>query len=155
MAKEKTVKQQKRAQKARKNEGLTAYLNFLLSGQVENDKQIQLINETAKRTAKLSEAAAIAKIMAAQMDQKLTQVMDVVQIQHKVLQKLGATEDMFNEAEKEYNEQLAAVQKELEERSKKKQAAPAEAEASSEDKEKEVSEGELEEFKKTVEEHNA
>lgn len=138
MAKEKTVKQQKRAQKAHKNEGLTAYLNFLLSGQVENDKQMQLINETAKRTAKLSEVAAIAKIMSAQMNQNLVQVMDVVQIQHKVLQKLGATEDMFNEAEKEYNEQLAAVQKELEERSKKAQAAPVEAEATSEDK---VSEG--------------
>lgn len=148
MATEKTTKQLKRAKKANKAEGLTAYLNFLLSGQLEDEEQAKLINETAKRTATLAEAAAIAKLLSVQMDQKLTQVMDVIQIQNKVLQKLEATDEMFAEAEKEYNEQIAAMQKELEERSKTTQETE-------ELPEGEVTEGELNKLKELLEEHDA
>lgn len=152
MATKKTVKQLKKAQKAGKEAGMTAYLNFLLSGQVESKEEAKLVNSTAKRPVTASEATVIAKIVLAALDQKLTQVMDVIQIQNKVLQKLEATDEMFAEAEKEYNEQLAAMQKELEERSKTSQDTE---EAEEELPEGEVTEGELEALKEALEENDA
>ncbi|MNP76513.1 hypothetical protein D3C76_1737620 [compost metagenome] len=52
--------------------------------------------------------------MIGQMDQKMTQLMEVIQVQQKVLEKLGATDEMLKEAEDEYNAQVEEMRKQLE-----------------------------------------
>jgi hypothetical protein len=96
-----------------REEELTLFLNYMITGKVENESHAQLLNRVAKRSASISEAAMTAKAQAIAIDNKLTQIMEVVQIQNIVLQKLGATEEMFAEAETEYNEDVKKVQEEL------------------------------------------
>jgi hypothetical protein len=122
MAQKKTVKALKKVQKAGKTEDFAVYLNYLLSGQVESEEQAKQVNRVAKRTATASEATVIAKAVAAVLDNKMTQVMEVVQVQNIVLQKLGATDEMFEEAEKEYAEMLDKTRKELEAQAEAAQA---------------------------------
>lgn len=131
-------------------EEMAAYLNYLLSGQVQSEEHATQINKVAKHTTTVTDATIIAKLLDTQLNQKITEVMDVIQIHNRVLQKLGATPEMFAEAEDEYNEQLNQFQKELDE-ANKAQAEKGEVEAEV----PEVSEEALEELKEEMEEHDA
>lgn len=91
------------------------YLNYLLTGKVKNQEEADKINELSKRIITLSDAAILVKTLMLQLDDKLTQVMEVAQIQHIVLKKLGATEDMFKEAKEEYDKLIEETRKKLEE----------------------------------------
>lgn len=110
----KTAKQQKKVQKMGRNESFAEYLNFLMSGQVESEEQANRINKLAKKTVTFAEAAAISKILVAQIDHKLSQVMEAVQVQQIVLEKLEVTEEMFQEAQEQYDKKLEAVQQAME-----------------------------------------
>lgn len=99
-------------------EKMALYLNYLLTGQVGSEADAKEINELSKRIVTLGDATLVAKVAVATLDQKLTQVMEVLQIQSKVLAKLGATPELFEEAEKEYNDQVDAMRKTLEAQAK-------------------------------------
>jgi hypothetical protein len=112
-----------------KNEDLAAFLNYLLVGDVESKEQAEQVNKAARRSATVSDATVVARAVAAQIDNKITQLMEVVQIQSAVLEKLGATEEMFVEAEQEYNEKIEQLRKEIEARNaaEKEEAEPVQA----------------------------
>lgn len=125
-----------------REEELSLFLNYMITGKVENESHAQLLNRVAKRSASISEAAMTAKAQAISIDNKLTQIMEVVQIQNIVLQKLGATEEMFAEAEAEYNEDVKKVQAELLAEVEANKAAKGEPEVEEEDEAIEVGEEE-------------
>lgn len=89
------------------------YLNYLLSGEVKDEKHAKELNRLSRRKVTLSDATVLTRVMMSQQDNTITQLMDAIQIQNKVLEKLGATEEMFNEAQEEYNAMIAEAQKEL------------------------------------------
>jgi hypothetical protein len=120
----KTIKQLKKAQKLNRNESLAEYLNFLMSGQVEDEAAAKRINALAKKTTTFAEAAAITKILIAQIDHKLSQVMEAVQVQQIVLEKLEVTEEMFAEAQAQYDKKLEDVQKAMEQIGKTPEDVP-------------------------------
>lgn len=97
------------------------YLNYLLTGKVKNQKEAEKINDLSKRIITLSDAAVLVQTLMLQLNDRLTQVMDVVQIQQIVLKKLGATDDMFNEAKEEYEKLIEETRKKLEEAAKTKE----------------------------------
>lgn len=103
-----------KAKRQNKTEDFAAYLNYVLTGQVESKEQAATISKVSKRTATLSDATILAKVMLAQMDQQMTQLMEVIQVQQKVMEKLGATEEMIQAAEDEYNAQVEEMRKTLE-----------------------------------------
>lgn len=151
----KTIKQLKKAQKVNRNESFAEYLNFLMSGQVESEEAAQRINALAKKNTTFAEAAAITKILVAQLDHKLSQVMEAVRVQQIVLEQLEVTEEMFEAAQAQYDKELEEVQKAMEQIGK----APEEAEEAPEEEEElpegEVTEGELEALKEALEEYDA
>jgi hypothetical protein len=114
MAQKKTIKALKKAQKQTKTDDFATYLNYVLTGQVESREHAAVVSRTSKRTATLADATILAKIMIGQMDQKMTQLMEVIQVQQKVLEKLGATDEMLQAAEDEYNAQVEEMRKQLE-----------------------------------------
>ena len=115
-----TAKQPKSKKQVHTEEFLT-YLNYLLSGEVESEEKAEQVNRAAKRSASVSDATLISKAAVAGIQQQLTQVMEVIRIQQIVLEKLGATSEMFEEANKQYQKELEETRKQLEEQAKKVQ----------------------------------
>src|SRR5690606_9771743 len=110
----KKTKATRRSQEPISVEELQIFINYVLSGHVSSEAHAEQIRRLSRRTTTLSDVTMLVRVLQTQADRKLTEVMDVVQIQHKVLQKLGATEEMFAEAEVEYNEMIEEARKELE-----------------------------------------
>ena len=93
---------------------LWSYLSYVLSGEVKDEKHAKDLTRLARRTTTLSDVTVVFKMLQTQTDRKIVEVMDVVQIQNKLLKKLGVTEEMVDEANKEYNEVIEEARKELE-----------------------------------------
>lgn len=137
----------KKTQAPINQEDMGAYLTFLLSGQAKDEDHAKQINRVSRHITTAADVTIIARLLDMQLNQKITEVMDVIQIQNRVLQKLGATKEMFDESEQEYTEELNAFKRELEERAKQANEAPAQPE--------EATKEELEDLKETLEEHDA
>jgi hypothetical protein len=80
---------------------------------VADEKAAKRIKRLAKRTVTVTDVVAIVKGLTSHHDQFITQLMDKAQIQERVLVKLGATDEMIQEATKEYYEELNAKREEL------------------------------------------
>lgn len=94
---------------------LKAYLDFLITQQVADEKAFKRVNRTAKRTVTVSDVVILAKAITTQQDFAITQLIDKLQVQDRVLRKLGATEELISEAEAEYNEALKEREKAIKE----------------------------------------
>lgn len=112
-------------------EDLQAYLKYVLTGQVETDLQAKRLRRLSRRVTTLSDVTIVAKVLLQQQGDMITQLMDAIQVQNRVLESLGATPDMFLAAEKDYNEVLAQTQEIL-------QAQAAEAEKAAKEDTKET-----------------
>ena len=101
--------------KSMSKEDLQTYMNYVLTNEVKDEKHAKELKRLANRTITLSDATIVAKVLNNATQQQLTQIMDVVQIQNRILDLLGATEEMFTQAETEYSEQLNQMRKQLQE----------------------------------------
>jgi len=96
-----------------KTKDLQEVLTYAVTQEVADEKAAKRIKRLAKRTVTVTDVVAIVKGMTAHHDQFITQLMDKVQIQERVLIKLGATDETIQEATKEYYEELNAKREEL------------------------------------------
>jgi hypothetical protein len=109
-------------------EDMSTYLNYLLTGEVKDDKHAKDLRKLSRRTVTLSDVTVLVKVMMQHQDKTITQLMDAVQIQSRVLEKLGATDEIFEAAQKDYNKVIADMQKELEAKQKEVEEAVAKVE---------------------------
>jgi hypothetical protein len=105
-----------------KTSDLKRFLQFALSGHVENEKEVKLLKRTSRTVVTANDVIVMFNALNQRHDQAITQLMDVVQVQGRVLEKLGATDEMFKEAETEYENELAAKRAELTEAQEKLKA---------------------------------
>ncbi|QIW88716.1 hypothetical protein P59_119 [Bacillus phage P59] len=105
-----------------KTKDLERFLKFAVSGHVENEKDVKHIKRIARTAVTATDVVVMFKALGQQQEQAITQLMDVVQIQDRVLAKLGATDELYKEAEAEYEAELAAKRAELTEAQKKLEA---------------------------------
>lgn len=109
---------QRKSQDSIKTEDLHLYVNYVLTGHVADEDHAEKINKIAKRITNLTDVTILVKVLMQQKDTVIGQLMQAVQVQSKVLEKLGATEEMFVAAETEYSEMVEAKKKEFEEAAK-------------------------------------
>jgi hypothetical protein len=105
-----------------KTKDLERFLKFAVSGHVENEKDVKLLKRTSRTTVTANDVIVMFNALNQRHDQAITQLMDVVQIQDRVLEKLGATDEIYKQAEAEYEEELAAKRAELTEAQEKLRA---------------------------------
>jgi len=94
---------------------LKTYLDYAVSGQVESDKHAKELNRLARRTMTMSDTVVVVRALTQQQEQTITSLIDTLQVHKRVLEKLGATEEMFSEARQEYKELINEKTKELKE----------------------------------------
>ncbi|QZA70306.1 hypothetical protein 278BB001_155 [Bacillus phage 278BB001] len=94
---------------------LNVYFNYLITQHVESEKHAKQINRLSRRTTTLSDVVVLFNKLVEHQEQKVTQLMERVRIQESVLRKLGATDEMINDAVKEYEEDLNKFRKLIEE----------------------------------------
>ncbi|AUO79416.1 hypothetical protein BSP10_013 [Bacillus phage BSP10] len=97
---------------------LNVYFNYLITQHVDNEKHAKQINRLSRRTTTLSDVAVVFNKLVDHQERKITQLMEIVRKQEKLLKKLGATADMFAEVDKEYEEELDMIRKMIEENQK-------------------------------------
>ncbi|ATN94362.1 hypothetical protein BSP9_013 [Bacillus phage BSP9] len=98
---------------------LNVYFNYLITQHVDNEKHAKQINRLSRRTTTLSDVAVVFNKLVEHQEQKITQLMERVRKQEKVLRKLGATDEMFAEVDKEYEEEISQFIKMIEEAQKR------------------------------------
>jgi len=96
-------------------EDMQEYLTYILSGKVEDEKHAKKLRRLTRRTTNMSDVTVVIKAFMYKQEKTITQLMEAVHIQQKVLDKLGATDEMFKEAEKEYTEEIKELQKQIKE----------------------------------------
>lgn len=108
----------RKSQNAISTEDMHTYINFLLTNDVQSEEHAKEINRISKLIVTLTDVTLLVKVMQQKQDNVMGQMMEAIQVQSRVLEKLGATEEMFSEAEHEYNEAVAAKRKEFEDAQK-------------------------------------
>lgn len=91
-------------------EDMKTYIEYLHAGIVTSEEHAAVIRRLSQEPASIEDATLIARFSLTQildeLENKLTEVMKTVQIQGKVLKKLGATEEMIDEAAVEHANQV-------------------------------------------------
>lgn len=85
-----------------KTKELYDYLNFFLTKELEDEKHVKRIKMLAKRTVTLSDVVVVVSALTEHQTEAIAQLIDRLQVQERVLKKLEATEEMFVEANEEY-----------------------------------------------------
>lgn len=94
---------------------LQKFFTYVLTNYVGSKEDAEKINELARRTVTLSDVVVAIKTITQQEQTHLEQVMEMVELQYRVLEKLGATKDMFSEARKDYDKALEDMEKKMKE----------------------------------------
>ncbi|ASU00977.1 hypothetical protein ANTHONY_137 [Bacillus phage Anthony] len=94
-------------------EDMKTYIEYLQVGYPQSEEHAAEIQRISNESATISDATLLSRFSLTQIleefDNKLTEVMKTVQIQGKVLKKLGATEEMIDEAAVEHAQQVAEM----------------------------------------------
>lgn len=94
-------------------EDMKLLMDYLISGQVTSEEHADKIKEITALSATISDTILISRLSLTQimdeLNEKLTRVMQEVSIQGDVLEKMGATEEMFQEAAESYNKKVAEM----------------------------------------------
>jgi len=107
---------------AKKNEALTQeelalYTNYLINGEVETEEEAAKVEELKARPITLDEAGSLIKFVTGytiqNMNAMIGNVMEQVQIQGIVLEKLGANNKVFKDAKVKYNKRLVEAQAQI------------------------------------------
>ncbi|QDP42890.1 hypothetical protein HWC53_gp199 [Bacillus phage vB_BmeM-Goe8] len=97
-----------------KAEHLYDFLECVLNKQIKDEATAKRVKRLAKYTVTLQDVAVVVEAMMRQHQAMQEKVIDNQQVIQGVLMKLGATPEMFQEAEVEYNQQLEEFKKQFE-----------------------------------------
>lgn len=97
---------QKFSQEPMKTKELYDYLQFFFTKEVEDEKHAKRIKMLARRTVTLSDVVVVVKALTEHQDNAIIQLMDKLQVQERVINQLGATDEHFIQAQEDY---LAAL----------------------------------------------
>ncbi|AMQ66631.1 hypothetical protein BH753_gp149 [Bacillus phage Shbh1] len=95
-------------------EDLQEFGTYLITRQLRDEKHAKDIRRLSRRTTTLSDVAVVCEYLMNKHEQITTTMMEVIQVQQKVLEKLGATDEMFRQAKEEYNQIIQDVAKSIE-----------------------------------------
>lgn len=94
-------------------ETMKVLMDYLLTGEVTSEEHQEQIKAITALSATISDTVLITRLSLTQivdeLNEKLTRVMQEVSIQGDVLEKLGATEEMFKEATEAYNKKVEEI----------------------------------------------
>lgn len=96
-----------------RTEELQTYLEYVLTGEVKDEKHAKDLKRLSRRTTTLSDVVTVAQVLLKQQERLITSLIDANQIHHNILKKLGMTDEMFQEANDEYNETIKAAMEDL------------------------------------------
>lgn len=94
-------------------EDMQVWTEYLATGAVQDDNHAKQLTRLGKRAVNLADVATIVDFMARRNDGFITALIEQNGIHEKILNKLGATNEVWDEAKKEYNEELEAIQAEV------------------------------------------
>jgi len=97
-----------------KTEHLYDFLECVLNKQIKDEATKKRVKRLAKYTVTLQDVAVVVEAMMRTHQAMQEKVIDNQQVIQGVLMKLGATPEMFQEAEVEYNQQLEEFKKQFE-----------------------------------------
>jgi predicted RNase H-like nuclease (RuvC/YqgF family) len=117
----------KQTQEPMKVEDLQKYLLAALTGEVE-PKDRKRIQKLSKAAVSLQDAVVVAKALMEPQEQISYRLMETIQVQDIILRKLGATDEMVQEAQAELQSAIEEQQKRLEEAKAQVDAEKAEVE---------------------------
>lgn len=92
---------------------MKTYLNYVLTNHVESSKHAKDLKRLSRRTTTLSDVTVLFRVLTKHQEKLTTQLMDAVQIQQRVLERLGATDEMFNEAQSEYEKEIEEMREQI------------------------------------------
>lgn len=105
--------------KCMSKEDLYKYLTFVLTQNVKDEKEAKELRRLSRRVVTMSDVTVLFETLSREQERMVTQVMGAVQVQQRVLEKLGATDEMFKEAQDEYNKDIEEMTKQLQKESEK------------------------------------
>lgn len=94
-------------------EDMQVWTEYLATGTVQDDNHAKQLTRLGKRAVNLADVATIVDFMARRNDGFITALIEQNGTHEKILNKLGATNEVWDEAKKEYNEELDAIQAEV------------------------------------------
>lgn len=94
-------------------EDMQVWTEYLATGTVQDDNHAKQLTRLGKRAVNLADVATIVDFMARRNDGFITALIEQNGIHEKILNMLGATNEVWDEAKKEYNEELDAIQAEV------------------------------------------
>lgn len=94
-------------------EDLQKFLDYVITKQVHDEKHAKELRRLARRTTTLSDVIVLYEGVSNTMQSMITQIMEAVRVQQGVLERLGATPEMFEESRIEYQKQLEEVYKQI------------------------------------------
>lgn len=92
---------------------LEKFLTYASQGDAATEKERKFLHLMSRRTVNVSDVMSLFNVMNQRTSNLMTQLMDVVQIHKRVLSKVGATDEMYKEAEAEYEQLITEKQAEL------------------------------------------
>lgn len=102
-------------------EELSTYLTYATTKKFKDVAHAQQIKDISRRTTTMADVTTVARVLLREHENIIENLIEIVQVQERVLLKIGATEDTFKEAEKEYKLELEKVRKQLEKEQQEKE----------------------------------
>ncbi|XAG96061.1 hypothetical protein U9I18_000126 [Bacillus phage KKP_4048] len=102
---------------------LQDYFRFIVHQEVKDAKHAKKLKRISRRVATMSDTTLLFKALNQQQEAFMGKILDALMIQEAVLRKLGATDEMFTEAAKEYHKAVDEKVKEQKELKDKQEEA--------------------------------
>lgn len=99
-------------------EDMLVFAKYVVTGEVESEVHAKKINNLSDRSASLSDVVILFKYLNNAQEKMNTGFIDMIQVQQRVLDKIGATDEMFQEAKEEYDQVIEDMRKSIEEKKK-------------------------------------
>jgi len=97
-----------------KTEHLYDFLDCVINKKIKDRATAARVKRLSKYTTNLTDVAVVVEAFMQQQQATTAKLIDELQIAKAVMAKLGATPEMFQEAQVEYNEQIEEFKKQLE-----------------------------------------
>jgi hypothetical protein len=101
-------------------EDMKMYAHYVMTGKLESEKDRKKLERISQKPATLRDVTLLSRYIQSMQKELNIQLIDWFSIQKKVLHKMGATDEMFQEAEAEYNADIEETRKQMEQAHKEK-----------------------------------
>lgn len=109
-------------------EDMQTYVQYLMTGQVNDETHAKQLKRLSNRSVNLADVATLVMFLNKKNDGYISSIIEEHAIMAKILTKLGATDDIKREARAEYEDELKAYQDQIKviQEDMNKQAVPKE-----------------------------